>query len=138
MASYPSIDVARSHLKQVRSAFLRLHKALLDSERTQYEQFYGRIPSPNAFLQLVLNHEWFNWLRPMSQFIIRIDETVGGKEPMTLAQADELLESAHKFIRVLEDGTPDEQRYFFAINRDPDVAILHVEVAQLLNSISQR
>ena len=127
-----SPNAVRHHLLQVRSAFLRLHKALLDSERILYEQFYGRIPSSGEFFRLVIGHEWFNWLRPMSQFIASVDETLSTKEPLTLERANELLEEARRINYLSEDGTPEQQRYYYAIQRDPNIAIMYVEVGQLL------
>lgn len=127
-----SPNAVRHHLQQVRSAFLRLHKALLDSERMLYEQFYGRIPSSGEFFRLVIGHEWFNWLRPMSQFIASVDETLSNKEPVTLERANELLEEARRINYLSEDGTPEQQRYYYAIQRDPNIAIMYVEVGELL------
>lgn len=133
-----SPNSVRSHLQEVRSAFLRLHKALLDSERLLYEQFYGRIPSSGEFFRLVIGHEWFSWLRPMSQFIARVDETLSSKEPVTLEQANELLETARTLNSLSEDGTAQEQRYFYAIQRDPNIAMMYVEVAQLLGDKTRK
>lgn len=133
-----SPNAVRHHLLQVRSAFLRLHKALLDSERILYEQFYGRIPSSGEFFRLVIGHEWFNWLRPMSQFIASVDETLSTKEPVTLERANELLEEARRINYLSEDGTPEQQRYYYAIQRDPNIAIMYVEVGQLLAANPQQ
>jgi hypothetical protein len=133
-----SPNAVRHHLQQVRSAFLRLHKALLDSERILYEQFYGRIPSSGEFFRLVIGHEWFNWLRPMSQFIVSVDETLSTKEPLTLERANELLEEARRINYLSEDGTPEQQRYYYAIQRDPNIAIMYVEVGQLLAANPQQ
>jgi hypothetical protein len=133
-----SPNAVRHHLQQVRSAFLRLHKALLDSERILYEQFYGRIPSSGEFFRLVIGHEWFNWLRPMSQFIASVDETLSTKEPLTLERANELLEEARRINYLSEDGTPEQQRYYYAIQRDPNIAIMYVEVGQLLAANPQQ
>ncbi len=133
-----SPNAVRHHLQQVRSAFLRLHKALLDSERILYEQFYGRIPSSGEFFRLVIGHEWFNWLRPMSQFIASVDETLSTKEPLTLERANELLEEARRINYLSEDGTPEQQRYYYAIQRDPNIAIMYVEVAELLAANPQQ
>ena len=133
-----SPNAVRHHLLQVRSAFLRLHKALLDSERMLYEQFYGRIPSSGEFFRLVIGHEWFNWLRPMSQFIASVDETLSTKEPLTLERANELLEEARRINYLSEDGTPEQQRYYYAIQRDPNIAIMYVEVGQLLAANPQQ
>lgn len=87
-----SLDSAFQRLRDTRALLLRLHKALLDSERIVYEQFHGRIPSSGEFFRLVIEHEWFSWLRPMSQLIVQIDDVLSPKEPMTLGQAEELLE----------------------------------------------
>ena len=133
-----SPNAVRHHLLQVRSAFLRLHKALLDSERMLYEQFYGRIPSSGEFFRLVIGHEWFNWLRPMSQFIASVDETLSTKEPVTLERANELLEEARRINYLSEDGTPEQQRYYYAIQRDPNIAIMYVEVGELLAANPQQ
>ena len=133
-----SPNAVRHHLQQVRSAFLRLHKALLDSERILYEQFYGRIPSSGEFFRLVIGHDWFNWLRPMSQFIASVDETLSTKEPVTLERANELLEEARRINYLSEDGTPEQQRYYYAIQRDPNIAIMYVEVGELLAANPQQ
>jgi hypothetical protein len=127
-----SSDTAADQLKQVRTAFLRLHKALLDSERGQYERVYGRIPSPGEFLRLVMGDEWFNWLRPMSQYIVQIDEILATKEPVSSEQFDELMNIAQRLTQRDDRGTLAEQRYFQAIERDPDVAFLHATVTELL------
>ena len=131
-SDFSTIAATRLHLKQVRKSLLRLHKALLDSERSLYERANGPIRSSGEFLQLVIGHEWFSWLRPMSQFIIQIDESLSAEEPITLEQAKELLATAHHLLRSSEEGSPSEQRYDNAIQRDPDVAFLHFELSALL------
>ena len=42
----------RQRLTELRLALLKLHKALVDSERVGYEKTIGKIQSPNHFLQL--------------------------------------------------------------------------------------
>ncbi|MCU0523795.1 MAG: hypothetical protein MUF72_03110 [Elainella sp. Prado103] len=127
-----SLDSSFQRLRELRSLMLRLHKALLHSERIVYEQFYGRIPSSGEFFRLVIEHEWFSWLRPMSQFIVQIDDVLNSKEPMTLGQADELLDQARTMLQPSAEGTSAEKRYFRAIQRDPDIALMHAEVTRLL------
>ena len=67
----------RSHteklLADLRHALLRLHKVLLDWERSGYERIHGR-QSSSDLLKALLNDPQFAWLRPMSQLIVRIDE----------------------------------------------------------------
>ena len=79
------MSAAKQKLNLVHRALLHLHKGLLDSERVTYESVHGPIPSPGAFLQLVIHDEWFAWLRSMSEFIIEIDIATDAKEPVTMA-----------------------------------------------------
>ncbi|MBD2099759.1 hypothetical protein [Leptolyngbya sp. FACHB-261] len=136
-APQPAPQIVRQHLQNVRLAFLRLHKALLDSERVQYERVHGRIATSGDFFRLVIGHEWFNWLRPMSQFVAQVDETLAAKQPMTLEQVNGFLATARQLIRSSAEGTPQEQRYYQAIERDPEVARLHVVAADLLADPAQ-
>lgn len=132
-ASNLSLEDTLKLLREIRTALLHLHKALLDSERAVYEQFYGRIKSSGEFFRLVIGHEWFSWLRPISQFIVQIDELLSAKQPVTLSEATALLEQARNLLRPSEEGKTDlEQRYYLAIQRDPNIAIMHAEVAKLL------
>lgn len=134
--SMSSLDSAFQRLRDLRALLLRLHKALLHSERVVYEQFHGRIPSSGEFFRLVLEHEWFSWLRPMSQLIVQIDDVLSPKEPMTLGQAEALLEKARMLLQPSAEGTSAEKRYYRAIQRDPEIALMHAEAMQLLNSES--
>ncbi|MBD1808245.1 hypothetical protein H6F98_22720 [Microcoleus sp. FACHB-SPT15] len=133
-SGYSPLDLSFQRLREVRAALLRLHKALLDSERDVYEQFYGRIRSNGEFFQLVLEDEWFSWLRPFSQFIVEIDEALSAKEPITLDRANELLDEVRSLVSPTEEGTNREQRYYQAIQRDPGIALMHAEVSRWLTT----
>ena len=52
----------RERLCALRNGLLRLHKALLESERAGYERDIARITSTGQYLGLVLNDPWFHWL----------------------------------------------------------------------------
>lgn len=131
--TYSPGNLPFQRLRDVRAALLQLHKALLHSERDQYERFHGRIPSQGKFFQLVVQDEWFSWLRPFSQFIVQIDEALSAKEPITLHQANELLDEARSLVSPDEAGTNREQRYYQAIQRDPNIALIHADVSNLLS-----
>ncbi len=132
--SLTEFDSTLQRLGQVRFALLRLHKALLEGERVGYEQEHGRIRSNTEFFQLVLENEWFAWLRPFSQFIVQIDEALSAKEPITMDQADELLTQTRQLIHPSETGSSLEQKYYRAIQRDPDIAFIHAELANMLTA----
>jgi hypothetical protein len=129
-----SLDRPFRILRELRQRLLHLHKALLYSERDVYEQHHGRIQSKGEFFQLVVSDEWFSWLRPFSQFIVQIDETLSPRgEPATINKANELLEEARSLLHPAEHGTLREQRYYQAIQRDPDIAFMHAEASSLLS-----
>jgi hypothetical protein len=93
---------------------------LLDAERARYERAYGPVSSSGEWLQLVLGHEQFGWLRPFSGLIVRIDEWLASDRPAPdeaealWAEADRLTtltdtidDSAAGHYRTLVDGAPD-------------------------------
>jgi len=133
MSSTPSsLDLPFQRLRELRLAMLHLHKALLDSERIVYEQFHGRIKTNVEFFQLVTEHEWFNWLRPISQLIVKIDEATSAKEPMTIAEANQLIEEVRSLLHPSQTGTLGERQLYRAIQRDPQVAMLQSKVTHLI------
>ena len=134
MSSSDSLEVTLQRLRDVRNILLRLHKALLESERVVYEQFHGRIQSKGEYFQLVLTHDWFSWLRSISQFIVEIDELLSSKEPIELDQASGLLEQAQNLMQPAEDGDTFGKRYYAAIQRDPDIALMNAQVSRLLET----
>jgi len=79
-------DTTADTLKQLRQGLLRVHKILLELERTGYERARGRISNSYEFLQLVLKDPWFDWLHRLSELIVQIDEnmdTVTSEAPAT-------------------------------------------------------
>lgn len=132
----PSLKSALNHLREIRSALLSLHKALLDSEQDAYERVNGPIKSKGELFQLVVGDEWFNWLRPISQFIVKIDEFLASKEPITLGEANELIDQASSLLHPSEVGTEPEERYYQVIQRDPNIAYMHAEMMNLLKQKS--
>ncbi len=128
-----SLDHSFQTLRKVRTMLLTLHKALLESEKDLYEKNFGSIASKGQFLQLVMEDPWFHWLRDISKFIIKIDESFSPKSTtFTLEEAQKLLEQTSLLLSPSENGTLREQKYYAAIQRDPNIAIMHVELLDLL------
>jgi hypothetical protein len=124
----PSSDPSRQGLIDLRNGLLRLHKTLLDDERRTYERVHGQIPSPGAFLQLLLNDSWFAWLRPVTSLVAQIDEMLAGKDAIEEDQTRELLSQARSLLLATEDGQGLGKGYFDALQRNPDVVVLHGKV----------
>jgi len=121
----------RKRLTELRHALLKLHKALVDSEKVGYEKTMGQIPSPNHFLQLLTNDPWFAWLHPLSQLIVAMDEALDAEEPLTPDKVDALVRQSDLLLVVQESSEGFSGHYYQALQRDPDVVLAHAEVVKL-------
>ena len=124
---------ARQKLVALRQALLRLHKTLLDMERRDYEKAHGVVSTGELF-RLVVGDEQFAWLHNISEFVVRIDETLSSDEPVTDADAHGPISLARKLFAPTETGDGFQKQYFDAIQRDPAVVIEHAELVRLFNN----
>jgi hypothetical protein len=124
----------RQRLTELRDALLRLHKALMESERAGYEQTFGKIESPYQFLHLLTTDPWFAWMRPVSQLIAAMDEMLDAKEPLTVARMETLVAQAKTLLVPTESGEGFSKHYDEALQRDPDVVFAHAKAAKLLRT----
>jgi len=127
----PLSPARRQRLEELRRGLLRIHKALLDDARIRYEREQGRIEGSGAFLRLVLNDPWFDWLHPLSGLVVQIDELLAADEP-TAADGDALIGQSRTLLRPDAGGDGFQRRYHRAIQDVPDVLIAHVATAKSL------
>ncbi|HMF77463.1 MAG TPA: hypothetical protein VK604_17525 [Bryobacteraceae bacterium] len=131
------LEQARQRLTEVRQLLLTLHKALLDSERTSYELVHGTIPSAGSFLQLLINDNWFAWLRPITTLLVQIDESLAAKKPPATARDfDRLIVDTRALLSASRDEDVFWKRYSAVVARDPAVAVLDVQMQAFLQPIS--
>src|SRR5947207_13670296 len=128
----PYSDLARQRLVDLRHGLLRLHKALLDSERVSYERIHGRIASRGEFFQLVIGDAWFAWLHRVSELVVQIDEMLDADEPATAIEATRVIDQTRMLLKPSEAGAGFGKHYFDALQRDPDVVLAHAAVKKLL------
>ena len=124
---------AREKLISLRLALLRLHKTLLEMERREYEREHGHVNAGELF-RLVVDHAQFAWLHNISEFVVRIDETLDAKEPVTAEYTSVAYSLARKMFVPTDSGDGFQKKYFAAIQRDPAVVIDHAELARLFNN----
>jgi hypothetical protein len=129
----PSSDPAFQKLRELRPVLLKAHKVLMDAEKDNYEAVHGQIPNKGEYLRLVLNHEQFSWLRPISQFIVQIDEVLMSKKPQPLERADELMTEARNLLQETEIGETFQARSQAIAQQNPEMAATHQKVSELLN-----
>ena len=123
---------ARKKLVTLRLLLLRLHKTLLDMERRAYERAHGHV-SVGELFRLVIDHQQFAWLHNISEFVVRLDETLTGEAPVTEADVHTAIALARKLFAPSESGDAFQKKYFDAIQSDPAVVIDHAELARLFN-----
>src|SRR5260370_5462475 len=124
---------AREKLLSLRLALLRLHKTLLNMERRDYEREHGHVNTGELF-RLVIDHPQFAWLHNISEFVVRIDETLAAKEPVTAEYTRGAISLARKMFVPAESGDTFQKKYFDAIQGHPAGVIDHSELARLFNN----
>jgi len=121
----------RQLLFDLRKALLHLHKTLLDWERAAYERIHGRA-SASELLKVIVEDPQFAWLRPISELIVRIDETVDNEADDTPADVNALVARARAVVAADEAGPPNAQRYYAALQEHPDAVLAHRAVTKVL------
>jgi hypothetical protein len=121
-------DPARDHLKAVRGGLFRLHKALIDAARTDYEASVGPL-SPGQFLQALLHEPSFEWLRPFSGLIVALDEALAAREPLGEGQAQALVGEVAALV-MADDHEELGRNVAAARLRDPSIAFLQGELSR--------
>lgn len=121
----------RRQLTVAREDLLRVHRALLHVERVRYEKVHGRVANNGLFLQLAIGDPWFDWLRPMGQMVLLIDERMEDKEaPLGSAEATALLARSRELLRANADGDAFQRLYYQALQLSPELAVLHGQVSK--------
>jgi hypothetical protein len=122
----------RELLAKVRTALLRLHKTLLNFEREGYERQHGKIVNSYEFLNLVMQNQWFAWLRQLSELIVEIDELLAPKERPNEDTALALIQQTTMLLTPAEAGSQFQKKYFAAMQQSPEVVVAHSEFASVL------
>jgi hypothetical protein len=99
-------------------------------ERREYERANGHVSTGELF-RLVIDHEQFAWLHNLSEFVVRLDESLSSEEPVTEKDTHSAIMLARKMFAPSESGDAFQKRYFDAIQRDPAVVMEHAELARL-------
>ncbi len=115
-------------LPALRNQLLSLHKLLMNAKRAAYEKEGNVIQSPIQFLQLLMEHERFAWLRQLSQLVVTIDEAMEEKPPITKERMDALVGEAKHLLVSSEEPGSFADRYAKARERDAAVAAAHAEI----------
>lgn len=117
-------------LPTLRNQLLGLHKLLMNNERAAYEAEGNVIESPMQFLQLLMEHERFAWLRQLSQLVVMMDEAMEDKPPVTEERKDALVAEAKHLLMGSEEPGSFAVRYAKMRKHGPAVAAAHAEISR--------
>jgi hypothetical protein len=119
-------------LRTLSRRLMVLHAALLDLERSAYEETHGPT-KPAELLRLLLDDPRFAWLRPLSAIIAQIDEALDPREPTADVDVNGLFDAAQRLLRSGDSGV-FPTKYRDALQRSPDVVMAHADVVKLLRA----
>jgi hypothetical protein len=111
-------ETDRQFLFDLRKSLLHLHKTLLDWERAAYERVHGRVSS-TELLKATMEDPQFAWLRPISELIVRIDESVDTAPQNGPVDVEAIVVRARAATAADETGTAHAQRYHTALRDIP-------------------
>ena len=77
-----------SEKPMMRRELLALHRALVESERREYERTRGRV-TDRAFLEALIGAPELAWLNPLTSLIVRLEEAVEENAAETARGASE-------------------------------------------------
>jgi hypothetical protein len=118
-------------LKSARNLLLKLHKSLVDHERSTYEAFNGKMSSTD-FLNLLLNDDDFEWLRRFSTLIVDIDEMFAQKNGFSEEAVGAHLTRMRGLLAMEGEDDYFQAKYKWALQNDSNVAALHAEIKKTL------
>jgi hypothetical protein len=124
---------AEATLRSLRLPLLALHKAVLATERRAVEKVHGQM-SGAEFLQIVSDPVRYGWLKPFSELILAIDETLEVEDDDTvIATPEELLDRTRALLLPPKADAPFGRRYLSLMQREPELVIAHSQLVKQLS-----
>jgi hypothetical protein len=110
----------------MRRELLDLHRALVDSERREYERVRGRM-TDRAFLEALIGAPELAWLNPFTSLIVRLEEAVeeDAAENARGAAVADCVAEIRKLLRPNTGGYGFQRKYAEAMQRSPEVVVAH-------------
>ncbi len=121
----------RRKIETVRNQLLDFHKLLMDGQKAEYERDHGPVLSPGAYLDLVLNHADFEWLRQLSGLIVAIDEMLAPRSTAGAAEADAAVRDLESLMNQNAEGKFQE-RLRVVLGQSTEAAEAHSQILRAL------
>lgn len=126
----------RSQLNALASALRHFHSALLDVAKSEYEFREGHIEGPFALYSLVMNHESFQWLRPLSGLMATLDEVTDSKTELTARNVQDVQRALGLLMGSVGGEFADFRAGYIRASADPKVKETEARWRELLAQAS--
>jgi len=120
-------------LRDGRNLLLKLHKNLVDHERALWEGMNGPVTAAQ-FLNVLLEHPDFIWLRKFSTLIVDIDEMFAQKDGFSAETVDLHLGKLRELVTMQDEDEGFKAKYQAALQQDLDAAARQGDLRLLLGS----
>ena len=106
---------------------------MLTTERHAVERVHGQM-SGAEFLQLVSDPIRYGWLKPFSELILAIDDTleVHDDDDKEIATPEEMLDRVRELLAPPKGDTPFGRRYLSLMQREPELVMAHSALVKQL------
>jgi hypothetical protein len=129
----PDRAARRATLREISRLLMPLHRTLIEAARADFAIAYEEVAKPSHLLQLLNEHPFFAWLKPMTSLIVDIDEM--SRTDFEPSQFEEILKRVQSLIGT-GGGAAFSENYVPILQRDVDVAIAHAALRQALMRVS--
>ena len=119
------------NLREIRNELLKLHKTLMEIEKSNYEAENGKL-TPTQLLQLLFDNERFIWLRTISILVTEIDEMFADKNGIDQDLAEALKIKTTQLFDESDEFSDFKSKYQANLDTESSVAVQHDKLIKLL------
>src|ERR1700730_14540537 len=118
----PSVNV-QLQVQDVRHPLLDLHRALIDSERREYERARGRLPD-GEFLAALIEAPDLAWLSAFTGLVGRLDALLD-EDPQAGRELEACVAQIRALLKPDAAGAEFQRKYAEALQRSPAAVLDH-------------
>jgi hypothetical protein len=123
--------------QDVRHPLLDLHRALIDSERREYERARGRLPH-GEFLAALLEDPDLAWLGPLTELVGRLDALLEEDGPESTRELEACMGQVRALLAPDPGGAQFQRKYAEALQRSPAAVVDHGRTMLALSTKSTK
>ena len=125
----------RTQVAQLAQALRELHRSLIVAARRQYEEEHGELGGSYALLQQLADNPAFEWLRPLTALVSRLDNLPADEAIDGVAAAAVRAEAGRLINPAEGEDSAFYERLRAARSFAPDLVVLHAHARAALGGL---